>query len=184
MVQSWVYWEFGCVDLDCVKPQCDHLQLWRRKFLLYFFLLNNQLCLHPACILGFKVLWSVKWHAPEDVPMEIWFTPPKSLTISARIRKRLRIWLIGYSASLSDGGQLTCSSKYKWNGLEFLPWVVEVLLVISSATALGRSSSVKKQKCGKTHRESQPGHQTAEENFWKLSQIAFYFPVLTVIPGK
>lgn len=117
-VQSWLCWEFDCIGLDCLKPLCDHLKVWRRKFLLYF-LLNTQLCLHVACILGFKALWSAKWHAPEHMSMEIWYRPSKSLRIGACIRKRLRIWLISYSLlpCLMAGSSLAAVSTNEmvWN---------------------------------------------------------------------
>lgn len=177
-VQSWLCWEFDCIGLDCLKPLCDHLKVWRRKFLLYF-LLNNQLCLHVACILGFKALWSAKWHAPEHMSMEIWYRPPKSLRIGACIRKRLRIWLISYSASLSDGGQLTCSSKYEWNGLEFLSWIAEVPLVTSSAYSF-RKSQIFTWLYTKGFTAWTSNHRW---KFLKTVSNTFFLPVLNVIPG-
>lgn len=80
VVQSWVYWYFHCIGLDCLKPLCDLPRLWKGKFLLFYFLLNHHLCLHLASSLCFQILGSVTWHAPESMPMETWFTAPKSLS--------------------------------------------------------------------------------------------------------
>lgn len=126
-VQIWVCCEFGCIDLACPKSLCDLLQLWKRKLLLYCFLLNHPSPLSSSCLQSMlsdsvKCKVTCTWeyaygnviYSPKEFEHVHWTSACASEGWESG-------WLVTLPPHLLNGGQLSWSNKNKWIGFELLP---------------------------------------------------------------